>query len=264
MGEETSRGRVAVVTGGGAGLGEAIARRLAAVGFAVAVADLDEGRARAVATSLQQAGAEALGVALDVRNAGEVDGLLETVRSTLAPVWVQVNCAGIYPNSLVVEMDETEWDAVLDTNLKGVFLCCRAAARHMIAAGRGGRIVNIASTAARSGRLGAGHYCASKAGVVMLTQVLAMELAPYRINVTAVAPGVIEVPGATSRVTPEYRAAALAHIPLGALGRPADIAEAVLFLVGDGGRYVTGETLVVDGGFLAGRNLPRSATAGEG
>jgi NAD(P)-dependent dehydrogenase (short-subunit alcohol dehydrogenase family) len=153
-------------------------------------------------------------------------------------------------------MPEAAWDSVLDTNLKGPLLCSQAFARMRLASGGGGAIVNLASTAAFSARVGAAHYSASKAGLVMLTKSLAQELGPQGIRVNAVAPGLIEVD--EGHVSAEYKEAFLRMIPRGRIGRPEDVAAAVAFLLTPAADYINGECIVVDGAFLAGRSLLQS------
>jgi NAD(P)-dependent dehydrogenase (short-subunit alcohol dehydrogenase family) len=150
-------------------------------------------------------------------------------------------------------MTTEEWDRVMETNLRGVFLTCQAAGRSMVAHGTRGKIVTISSGAYQSGRVGAAHYCASKAGVVMFTKVLALELAPHRINVNCIAPGLIEVEGEVSPISREYADALTRQIPWGRVGQPEDIARAVMFLASPFADYVTGEVLAVNGGASAGR-----------
>jgi NAD(P)-dependent dehydrogenase (short-subunit alcohol dehydrogenase family) len=153
-------------------------------------------------------------------------------------------------------MSESEWDAVFDTNVKGMFLVSQAVARRMIERSAGGRIVNISSGSAKSGRIGAAHYCASKAAVDMFTRVLALELAPHDIAVNAVAPGLIEVPDWS--LSEEYINALIALTPMGRIGQPEDIARAVFYLASPEATFITGSVLAVDGGSLAGRPLPLS------
>jgi 3-oxoacyl-[acyl-carrier protein] reductase len=153
----------------------------------------------------------------------------------------------------VLDMTVEEWDRVMETNMRGVFLTCQAAARSMTTGGRPGKIITISSGAYTSGRVGASHYCASKAGVVMFTRVLAMELADRRIHVNCIAPGYIKVDSGTSPVTSDYETTIMKNIPWGRAGTPADIAQAALFLASPFADYVTGETLSVNGGAMAGR-----------
>jgi NAD(P)-dependent dehydrogenase (short-subunit alcohol dehydrogenase family) len=246
-----------MVTGAAHGIGRGIAEAFAKSGDKVAIADLREKEAERAARAIaDETGAGVLPVALDVRDAASVAAAVERVETALGPIDVLVNNAGIYPNAPVVEMDEAEWDAVFDTNVKGMFLVSRAVARRMIARGGGGRIVNISSGAAESGRPGAAHYCASKAAVNMFTRVLALELAPHDIAVNAVGPGLVEIPGWSLRQ--EYIDAIVAANPMKRIGQPEDIARAVLYLSSPEATYITGTTLYVDGGSLAGRPLPLS------
>jgi 3-oxoacyl-[acyl-carrier protein] reductase len=257
--DHTVTSRVAVVTGAATGLGRAIALALAGDGHAVAVTDLDQAGAAAVAGAIAEAGGKARAWSLDVRDSAAITATFAAIADALGPPGVLVNNAGIYPDGTLLEMQEAAWDAVLATNLKGPMLCAQAFARQRLAAGGGGSIVNIASTAAFSARLGAVHYCASKAGLVMLTQCLAQELGPHRIRVNAVAPGLIEVPG--ERVSAAYKQAFLPMIPYGRVGQPDDVARVVAFLASDASDFVTGACLPIDGGFLAGRSLIRANTA---
>ena len=156
-------------------------------------------------------------------------------------------------------MTVEEWDRVMETNLRGVFLTCQAAARGMVARGRGGKIITLASGAASSGRKGAAHYCASKAGVVMFTKVLAMEMGPHRINVNCIAPGLVTVDRDVTQVSEEYVKTLVGNIPWGRAGTPVDIARAALFLASPDADFITGEVLSVDGGSGTGRTyLPYS------
>jgi NAD(P)-dependent dehydrogenase (short-subunit alcohol dehydrogenase family) len=245
---DNNQGRVAIVTGAGHGIGKGIAAAFAASGASVVVADRDISRAEAVADSLAvRAGAIALPVEVDVRSHTLVEAMVERAVAELGGIDVLVNNAGVYPNSPVVEMHEDEWDTVFDTNVKGMFLVSRAVARRMIDRGKGGRIVNISSGAAESGRVGAAHYCASKAAVNMFTKVLALELAPHGITVNSVAPGHIATP---MTGTPPDRA--LLEIPLGRPGLPEEVAEVIAGL----GDYVTGASVLVDGGLALGAVVP--------
>lgn len=249
--------RSVIITGAGHGIGAAIAHAFAANGDAVLLADLDPGRAASAAKAIHaETGATAIPIAADVRDAAAVDAMADAALSAFGAIDVLVNNAGVYPSALVVDMSEAEWDAVFDTNCKGTFLASRAVARRMVAQGRGGRIVNITSASAEIGRLGAAHYCASKAAVAMFTRVLALELAPHDIAVNAVGPGLVEVPGWSH--SEEYIAAMVAANPSRRMGQPEEIARAVLYLANPATTYVTGTTLYVDGGGLAGRSVPIS------
>src|SRR5207249_4867673 len=162
----------------------------------------------------------------DVRDAGQVAQFFEAAEAALGPVTVAVANAGIYPNTPVLDMAPDEWDRVMDINVRGVFLTCQAAARSMVSRGTRGKIITVSSGAALSGRVGAAHYCASKAGVLMFTKVLALELAPHRINVNTIAPGLVEVESELSPLSREYVDALTRQIPWGRAGRPEDIANA--------------------------------------
>jgi len=244
---------VAIVTGAATGLGRAISEKLAADGFSVAVTDIDQEGAVAVAEAISASGNRARAWALDVRDSAAIGATFTAIAAGLGTPTALVNNAGIYPSHTLLEMPESAWDAVLDTNLKGPMVCAQVFARMRVAAGGGGAIVNIASTAAFSSRVGAGHYCTSKAGLVMLTKCLAQELGPHRIRVNAVAPGLIEVEG--ERVSAAYKQNFLPMIPYGRVGQPDDVARMVAFLASDQADFVTAACVPVDGGFLAGRPL---------
>jgi 3-oxoacyl-[acyl-carrier protein] reductase len=248
---------VAFVTGAGRGLGREIALLLARRGLAVGCADLGPS-AEETAGLIGNTGGKAMGVQVDVRDAMSIDAGFAKVVDSLGSLRVLVNNAGIYPDNTLLDMPEESWDAVFDTNLKGTFLCAQRFARLCINAEKAGAIVNLASTAAFSSRIGAGHYSASKAGVVALTRSMAQEWGPHGIRVNAVAPGLIEVEG--HRVAPEYKQSFLPMIPLGRVGEPRNVAEAVAFLVSDAADFITGIVVPVDGGFLTGRPLIRSGS----
>ena len=249
---------LAVVTGAARSLGRAIAETLHGQGYAVALTDIDESEAARVAASLDASGKSARAYRLDVSKAAEVGSVFETVKADLGVPTALVNNAGIYPDHAFLEMPEDAWDRVLDVNLKGTFLCSQAFARQRVAAGGGGAIVNLASTAGYSARVGAAHYSASKAGVVMLTKSTAQELGPHAIRANAVAPGFIQV--RDDQVSPEYREKMITLIPLGRAGKAPNIANTVAFLLSEAADFITGETIVVDGGLLTGRPLIRSGS----
>ena len=252
---------VVLVTGAGRGLGRAIAAALHESRYKVAVTDVDEGAAVSVARSLSAERSTARAYRLDVSSAQQVADVFASVASDLGVPDALVNNAGVYPNHSILDMPEAAWDRVLDINLKGPFLCAQAFGRMRLAP-TGGVIVNVASTAAFSARVGAAHYSASKAGLVMLTKSLAQEFGPYGIRVNAVAPGLVEVD--EGHVSADYKEMFLKMIPRGRIGRPEDVAATVGFLLTDASNYINGECIVVDGGFLTGRSLLRSNPSVEG
>jgi 3-oxoacyl-[acyl-carrier protein] reductase len=249
---------VAIVTGAGRSLGRSIAERLHGDGYAVAITDRDEPLAQDVATALDPSGKTARAFSLDVSNADEVAKVFEAISTALGTASVLVNNAGIYPDHALLDMPVEAWDAVMNVNLRGTFLCTQAFARARLPEG-GGAIVNLASAAAFSARVGASHYSASKAGVVMFTKSSAQELGPHGIRVNAVAPGLIEV--RKDQVSEGYRDLYLTMIPRGRTGRASDIAGTVAFLLSDDADFINGQCIAVDGGFLTGRPLMRSKSA---
>ena len=246
-------GQVALVTGAQQGIGRAIALALGAEGADVAVNYLDDrAAAEAVAAALRAAGRRAVLLPGDVARADQAAGLAGQCVAALGRLDVLVNNAGVFPRSPFLELTEAEWDHVLGVNLKGSFLCAQAAARLMAAAGRGGAIVNLASMAIRGTPLGV-HYTASKAGVVGLTRAMALALAPHRIRVNAIAPGL------TDTAQPRYghgeaELVALGReIPLeGRIARPEEIARVAVFLASGEAGWITGQTLHVNGGAFMG------------
>ena len=248
----TLSGKSAIVTGSASGIGREIALTLAADGASITVADRNLEGAEAVARQIMESGGAARAAQVDVTNSGQVDAAVGGAAEAYGSVDILVNVAGFGFNSPIIDMREDDWDLVLGVNLKGQFLCARAAARRMIQQGNGGRIVNIASTAANNARYAGGAYCAAKAGVVQLTKVLALELGEYGITVNAVGPGFTETP-ATVESSDEYRSNFLAQVPAGRSGRTSDIANAVLFLASPSAEYVNGQAIYVDGGYSAGK-----------
>jgi len=246
------RDHVVLVTGAGAGIGFAIAQAFHEAGARVAVGDLREAAVARAASRLADA-ERVYSRRVDVRDARSTTEFFEGAERALGPVTVAVANAGIYPNTPVLDMTTEEWDCVMETNARGVFLTSQAAARSMVSRGTRGKIVTLASGAAQSGRQGAAHYCASKAAVVMFTKVLALELAQHHINVNTIAPGLIEVEGEVSPLTREYVETLTRSIPWGRIGHPQDIANAALFLASPLAEFITGEVLAVNGGSAAGR-----------
>ena len=249
-------GKAAIVTGSGSGIGREIALTLGANGASITVADRNLEGAEATARQIQESGGTARAALVDVSDSGQVEAMVSAAAEAYGSVDVHVNNAGFGFNSRIVDMREEDWDSVLGVNLKGQFLCCQAVARRMIEQGRGGRIVNIASTAAANARYEGGAYCAAKAGVVQLTKVLALELGEFGITVNAVGPGYTETP-ANVESSGTYRTNFLAQVPAGRTGRTSDIANAVHFLASPLAEYVNGQVIYVDGGYSAGKMTVR-------
>ena len=238
-------GKTAVVTGAGRGIGRAIALRLAAEGAAVVLNSLSDS-AEKVAAEITAAEGRAVAVTGDVSKSADAARLIGTAVSTFGQLDILVNNAGITRDNLLLRMNEDDWDAVLNTNLKSVYLCCRAALKPLLKS-RGGRIINISSIIGLSGNAGQANYAASKAGIIGFTKTMAKELASRQITVNAIAPGFI-VTDMTSGLSEEAHQALIKRIPLASLGTVDDIASSVAFLATDEARYITGQTLTVDGG----------------
>lgn len=241
-------GRVALVTGAQQGIGRATALALARAGMDVALNYLDDRvAAEKAAADIRALGRRALVVSGDVSRAADVEAMLGAVARGLGVPDVLVNNAGIYPRSPFLELAEREWDAVLGVNLKGSFLCAQAAARAMVAAGRRGVIISLASQAIRGAPLGV-HYTASKGGIVAMTRAMALALAPHGIRVNAVAPGLTDTAQPRYEHTEETMAELSRAVPLGHMATPDDIADVIVFLASDAARHVTGQTIHANGG----------------
>jgi 3-oxoacyl-[acyl-carrier protein] reductase len=239
-------GRTAIVTGGTRGIGLAIARALAEDGASVVVSGRDAARLESAVSELEGLGAAAVGVAADQSKREDCDRLVDAAKERFGRIDVLVNNAGITRDQLLVRMKDDEWDQVVDTNLRGVFLMMRAAAKSMMRQ-KTGRIINITSTAGAMGNPGQVNYSAAKAGVIGLTKAAARELAHWNILVNAVAPGLIET-DMTAGLPGAAREALLQQVPLKRIGAAREVAEVVRFLAGDGAAYVTGQTIHVNGG----------------
>ncbi len=246
MSQQTNQ--IAVVTGGGRGIGRAIALKFAHEGADVVVVSRTQENSDKVAAEISALGRKAWAVAVDVSDAAAVSAAAEKILADAGKVDILVNNAGVTRDGLLMRMSDADWDAVLDTNLKGAFLVTKAFSRAMIKA-RTGRIINISSVIGLIGNAGQSNYAASKAGLIGFTQSCAKELAGRGITVNAIAPGFIET-DMTSELKPEVRDAILKQIPLGSFGQSDDIAGAALYLAGSAGRYVTGQVLTVDGGMV--------------
>ena len=241
-------GKAALVTGAQQGIGQAIAVALAREGANVAVNFLDDRQAgERVAGLVRGLGRKAIAVEGDVTRIQDVNAMVAAVGSALGPPDILVNNAGVFPRSEFLELAEREWDHVLGVNLKGSFLCAQAAARAMVAAGRPGAIVNISSSAIRGDARGV-HYSASKAGVLGLTRAMALALAPHRIRVNAIAPGLTNTAQPRYGNTEEQIAARAREIPLGRMAEPEEIARIAVFLASDDAGWMTGELVHVNGG----------------
>jgi NAD(P)-dependent dehydrogenase (short-subunit alcohol dehydrogenase family) len=241
-------GKVAIVTGAQQGIGRAIAVALAREGADVGINFLDDpAGAEGVAGEVRRLGRRAVVARGDVAQAAEVEVMVGTVVGALGPPDVLVNNAGVFPRAPFLEMTERDWDHVLGVNLKGGFLCAQAVARAMVAADRPGAIVNISSSAIRGDPLGV-HYSASKAGVVGLTRAMALALAPHRIRVNAIAPGLTDTKQPRYGHTEEQLAVRAREIPLGRMAQPEEIAAVAVFLSTGEAGWITGELIHVNGG----------------
>ena len=245
-------GRVVLLTGGGGGLGGAMARGVGTAGATVAVADIDGDRAAAVAGEIQAAGGRSLAVRVDVTDAASVGRMVDEVTRELGPIDGLVNAAGITRRAPAAEFPVADWMRILAVNLTGTFLCCQAVGRGMLARRRG-KIVNVTSIAGQIGLPGTVAYSASKGGVVMLTRALAVEWAPSDVQVNAIAPSWFRTSmGSLLDLEPEYRDRAMRRVPAGRMGRPEELVGATVFLLSEASTMVTGHVLAVDGGTLAG------------
>jgi len=242
------QGRIALVTGASRGIGQAIALELARLGATVVGTATGATGAQAIGEALAQAGASGAGRVLDVRDPRQCDALVAGVQKEFGDILILVNNAAIVRDNLALRMKDAEWDEVMETNLRPVFRLSRAVMRPMMKA-RWGRIINITSVVAVSGNAGQANYAAAKAGVAGMTRSLARELGSRNITVNCVAPGLIDT-DMTRALSEPQRAALLAQIPLGRLGRPQDIAAAVAYLASPAGGYVTGAVLHVNGGMF--------------
>jgi 3-oxoacyl-[acyl-carrier protein] reductase len=241
----SDQNKVAIITGAHRGIGFGIALDLAKAGYNVVLSDIDIMSLEEASATIQIEGVKAIGIAADVSDKEQVDNLITKTIEHFGRIDVLVNNAGIYPFKSFQDVQESDWDTVMDVNLKGIFLTSQAVSKVLP---EGGRIINISSIASMVGFQGLTHYCASKGGVNGFTRALALELAPKNITVNSVAPGAIETPGA--QMSEEVKQQTIPNIPLQRIGKPEDIAHMVTFLASDKASYITGQTFVVDGGWV--------------
>ncbi len=244
-------GKVALVTGAGRGIGRGLAVALSAAGARVAATARDVAALDALVAEIEANGGECLPVRLDVTDLAAIGPAFDRVVAELGALDVLVNNAGLGANHPATEVTESDWDEMMDVNLKGLFFCCQAAGRIMLARGEG-RIINLSSQAGVVGIRDHAVYSASKGGVNLLTKVLALEWSSRGVTVNAIAPTFIYTPGTADRLDrPEYLAGVLERLPIGRVGQIADVAAAVVYLASPAGGMVTGTVLMVDGGWTA-------------
>ena len=240
------KGKVALVTGAAQGIGKAIALLLAQHGADIVVSDINFEKAEETAKEIQAIGQRTMAIRVDVANLNDVEQMVRSIIERFGQIDILVNNAGIARDKLILRMTEEDWDAVLNINLKGTFNCTKAIVRYMVKQ-RNGKIVNISSVVGEMGNAGQANYAASKAGVIGFTKTIAREIAQRGINVNAIAPGYIQTP-MTDAIPEKAKEEMKRLIPMERLGRPEDVAEAVLFLVSEASSYITGQVINVNGG----------------
>jgi 3-oxoacyl-[acyl-carrier protein] reductase len=241
--------KVAIVTGGGGGIGGAIVQRFAREGAKVAVADIDAEAAKASAANVAAKGADSMAIAADVTDKKSVDGMVKATLDRWGRIDILINVAGGADRKLVVDMTAADWDHIVDMNLKSTFLCSQAVLPTMLKQ-KYGKIVNTSSIYGFTGNATRASYAAAKAGVAAFTKSLALEVVKEGINVNAVAPGRVETPRVRSHYSDQAWAEAVSQIPMGRTGTPEEIASTVLFLVTDENQYITGQTIHINGAWL--------------
>jgi len=240
--------KVALVTGGGRGIGRSIAMLFAQEGADIAIGDVNMADAQKTCLDIEAMGRKSLALELDVTDYQKVEAGVNKILDKFAKVDILVNNAGITKDNLMLRMSDADWDAVIKVNLKGTFNCTKAVSRVMMKQ-RSGKIINIASIIGIIGNAGQANYSASKAGIIALTKTTAKEFASRNININAVAPGFIQT-DMTAKLSEDVKQKMLAMIPLNKLGSPNDVANACLFLASEDAAYITGQTIVVDGGMV--------------
>ncbi|MFA5346043.1 MAG: 3-oxoacyl-[acyl-carrier-protein] reductase [Candidatus Omnitrophota bacterium] len=240
--------KVALITGGARGIGQAIAMAFAKEGADIVVADVNLEVAQKTATEIEALGRKSLALEMDVTDYAKVEEGLNKILDKFGKVDILVNNAGITKDNLILRMSQSEWDSVINVNLKGTFNCIKAVSRPMIKQ-RSGKIVSIASIIGLMGNAGQANYAASKAGIIALTKTVAKELASRNVNANAVAPGFIQT-DMTAKLPEDVKARMLEAIPLAKLGLPQDVANVCLFLASEEANYITGQVITVDGGMV--------------
>lgn len=241
--------QIAIITGAGQGIGRAIALGLAREGAKVVVAEINEESALAVKSEIEAGGGKALAIRTDVSNEQAVQAMVEHSLREFGKLDILVNNAGIYPTSPVEAMTEEDWDRVIGTNLVGAFLCSRAVVTEFLKQGNG-RIISITSGRAFQGAKSGAHYAASKAGIIGFSKSLALELARHGITVNVICPGVTDTAQPRGHQTEQELYAQAQKVPLGRIGQPEDLVGPAIFLASDAARFVTGQTLLVNGGSI--------------
>jgi len=240
--------KVALITGGARGIGQAIAMTFAKEGANIVVADVNLELAGRTSADIEALGRKAMSLEMDVTDYTEVEEGVNKILDKFGKVDILVNNAGITKDNLLLRMSQAEWDAVINVNLKGTFNCIKAVSRPMVKQ-RSGRIISIASIIGLMGNWGQANYAASKAGIIALTKTVAKELASRNINANAVAPGFIQT-DMTAKLPEDVKAKMMEAIPMAKLGRPQDVANVCLFLASEESSYITGQTIIVDGGMV--------------
>ena len=247
-------GKVAIVTGAAGGIMRVILARFAEAGARTVLVDINDDWGQSTADGLEERGFEVLYSKTDVRRSDQVDAMVDAAIARFGRVDILVHGAGVGVHNEIVDMSDEEWDLQIDVQLKGAFLLSRAVGRRLIAQGEGGRIILIGSTSGNNARMKSGPHAASKAGEIQLSRVMALEMGKYGITSNVVAPGLTDISGISlSSQNPEYQRAFVSQVPLGRLGVPDEIADAVLFIASDRARFITGQLLCVDGGYSAGK-----------
>jgi NAD(P)-dependent dehydrogenase (short-subunit alcohol dehydrogenase family) len=255
MKNQCLKGKSAIVTGGRRGIGKAIACALAGAGADVAVCDIavEDGLLDDAKEELQKLGSRSLALQIDVSRRSDVEKMTQLATDAFGKIDILVNCAGVWiPGETLIECSDENWDAVIDTNLKGTFLCCRTAGKVM-AEQKSGSIINLSSQVGLTPGTGVGAYSISKAGIIMLTRQIALELADFRVRANALAPGIVKTDfNSAFWRDPAVEKQTATMVPLKRLAEPEDIAQAALFLASDASSYITGEVLCVSGGWTPG------------